>query len=231
MRPVRAGSPDSRNVASRGPGRRPWECSSWSTARLASRRPRADPCPADEAGRARRKTSGFRDCNSGALGRERCCCSSVPLDARRSCSRWRSDSRRRLGGRVEPSDGDARLRRMRARARALGRRRRRSERPALINGTPAASSKSLTTIRLSSAGRGLVELLLESWQRAAIEAVRKFVDTVDQGAATTRRDPVQATGSHRRRHGDGRAAGPRSIRLPPQGRRLRGQVAGQIRRR
>ena len=45
---------------------------------------------------------------------------------------------------------------------------------------------------------------VESGQRAAIEAVRKFVDTVDQALPAGGADPVQAAGRRRRRDGDGR---------------------------
>ena len=71
---------------------------------------------------------------------------------------------------------------------------------------------------------------VESGQRAAIDAVRKFVDTVDRGAATRWRGAVQAAGCRRRGDGDGRPAGPHAVRLPPQGGAQRRSVADQVRR-
>jgi hypothetical protein len=65
---------------------------------------------------------------------------------------------------------------------------------------------------------------VESGQRAAIEAVRKFVDTVDQAL------PAHGEGPSRRQDVvdaamDGRPAGPHAVRLPPQSRARCRQVA------
>ena len=66
---------------------------------------------------------------------------------------------------------------------------------------------------------------LESGQRAAIEAVRKFVDTVDEKLPTNGEGSVEAAGHRRRRYGDGRPTGPHAVRLPSQRRAKRREWA------
>ena len=72
---------------------------------------------------------------------------------------------------------------------------------------------------------------LESGQRAAIEAVTQVRRHRRPDAAGTRRASVQAPGSRRRRHGDGRPARPHAVRLPSQGRAERRNDAEQAGRR
>ena len=77
----------------------------------------------------------------------------------------------------------------------------------------------------------LTEQVLESvkaGEQAALDAVRKFIDTVDQALPRLGAAPFLAAAGDRFRSGDGRRSRPGAIRLPPQRRAIGWPVAGGV---